>query len=115
MRDMRGMRKDKPSLGHYSEEILGNAIEYPNAGYLLKFESVFNGHYYFNHLTNKFRKITNGGLTYEEMPVTFEEDTMLGLISRGEIGIFITSGKHYRKEIHRADGLNIVKRLPKLV
>lgn len=102
------MNKTIPSLGSNANEILKSALEFPCAGYLLKFNVISEGEWQFNPLSCKFEKTKQIG----KIPVIERTESqsfdgwLLKQISKGFVTIYI-QGNSYYKELHRARGVEI--------
>ena len=106
-------KKQIPSLGNTAVEVLKNALNFNTAGFLLKFEVLGEGTWYYDIQNKAFKKLVwiDSIPTSEECSDLFDE-WLLEQIRRGFVVISVTSyGKnpHYLKEIHRARGVTIPK------
>lgn len=104
------MNKDIPVLGKTATEVYNNAFKIDTAGFELEFQTVFHGIYriYRSGLEEIQWKGTIPILTGKKL----SDESMVGLISRGEVSIFVVSpGKtpYYKREFHRATGKVIEK------
>lgn len=99
-----------PILAETATEVFHAALDYPTAGYSLVFYVVGEGEWRVNQ--DKFEKlkwIGNIPLTERVEGHSFY-NWMIGQIKHGFVGIFVqSSGKnpHYKKELHRARGIQI--------
>jgi hypothetical protein len=104
-------RKPIPSLGQTAREVIKAALNYPCAGFILKFKIVGSGEWYFDPQEGNYRKLKWSG------PIPFSEEVGLSFdgwletqVSKGYVGIWVEASgpnPHFSIELHRATATKI--------
>jgi hypothetical protein len=100
-----------PSLGDTAADVLKNALDYKCAGFILKFDVVGDGCWYWDKGESRFRKLTWIGRIPVSDPVSVGFDGwLLNQIASGFVTIRVESpgqSPSYSLELHRATARKI--------